>query len=171
MCKSNLLIDNFSLFTARLNSVGLKASDDGSMIALSAEHGTLSFVPSKTSYFFETVPCIDAAADGYGAISFKMKAPLGSSFALEIQTKDTCSSAEYKSTWHYKEGFTGQEETVVIPLDSFIGANTFAIEAFNWATWDFYNERSFIWTLGDIELTCNAPGRDSEMRNDTAKVA
>ncbi|KAI4863349.1 hypothetical protein F4820DRAFT_427415 [Hypoxylon rubiginosum] len=140
------------------------------MIALDAEHNTLSFVPSKSSYFFESVPCIDAAEEGYGAISFRMKAPLGASFALELQTKENCGSTEYKSTWHYMGGFSGETEQVVIPLSSFAGAKTSAIEAFNWATWEFYKERDFIWTLGDIELICNSSDQALEVRNDTAGV-
>lgn len=124
---------------------------------MSAEDGTLSFVPAKTSYFFEETPCIDAVADGYSAVSFTLKAPLGSSFALELQTRDNCATEGYKSTWHYMEGFTGQSETHVVPLSDFAGANTYAISAFAWATWDFYTEKDFIWQLSDVELICANP--------------
>ncbi|XXG98184.1 hypothetical protein Hte_004505 [Hypoxylon texense] len=166
-CKSDLVVDNFDLFPARLNSVGLKSGDDGSMIALAAEHNTLSFIPSKSSYFFEAVPCLDADGEDYGAISFQMKAPKGASFALELQTKESCGTKDYKSTWHYMGGFTGESETVVIPLSAFAGAKTSAIEAFNWATWEFYDERDFIWTLSDIELLCNSSDQALETRNGT----
>lgn len=125
------------------------------MIALAAEHGTLSFVPAKNSYFFESLPCVDAVEEGYGAISFRMKAPKGASFAVELQTKDNCGESEYKSSWHYVEGFTGQTEIVVIPLKLFGGANARAIDGFSWGTWDFYDERGFVWTLSDVEFTCN----------------
>ncbi|RYP70365.1 hypothetical protein DL769_004991 [Monosporascus sp. CRB-8-3] len=156
-CSSNLLIDDFARFSSSLNALGTRASDDGSMtsLALSSSGGGISFVPEKMSYFYETLPCTRAAAEGYNAVSFTMKAPRGASFMLEIQTRESCDAAEYRSAWYTVSDFTGETQTITVPLSAFGGANTDAITAFNWATWSKWCKKSVQWELGDIQLVCS----------------
>jgi len=161
-CSSNLLIDDFAQFSSSLNALGTRASDDGSMtsLALSPSGVGISFVPEKMSYFYETLPCTQAAAEGYDAVSFTMKAPRGASFMLEIQTRESCDAAEYRSTWYTVSGFTGETQTITVPLSAFEGANTDAITAFNWATWSKWCKKSVQWELGDIQLVCSGAAGD-----------
>ncbi|KAI1655265.1 hypothetical protein F4813DRAFT_391977 [Daldinia decipiens] len=155
ICSSNLLVDDFSRFSNRRNNLGLKASDDGSMTSISVLGDSISFTPRPMSYFYETVPCVDAEASGYEALAFTMKAPQNASITLEMQTMENCSIEAYNSTWRYVMNFTGEPQRIVAPVSSFRGARTNGIAAFNWATWESQST-GFVWELGDIELICGA---------------
>ncbi|KAI1480174.1 hypothetical protein K445DRAFT_11524 [Daldinia sp. EC12] len=155
MCRYNLLVDDFSRFSDKRNSLGMKASDDGSMRYLTVSEDTIFFAPQRLSYFYETVPCVSERASGYNAIAFTIKAPQDASITLEMQTADDCTSELYNSTWRYVMNFTGEAQRVVAPMSSFQGARTNGIAAFNWATWET-NTADFVWELGDIELICGA---------------
>ncbi|KAI2609444.1 uncharacterized protein GGS25DRAFT_520238 [Hypoxylon fragiforme] len=155
MCRSNLLVDDFSQFNSKTNSLGYKASDDGSMVSIHSSGNTIAFVPGNRSYFYEMLPCTDAVESGYSAISFKMRAPRGASIALEIQTMTSCMEQTYKSTWHYVRDFTGDPEKVVVPLSAFQGVHDNALVGINWGTWDEYMDRAFAWELADVQLTCS----------------
>ncbi|ORY56128.1 uncharacterized protein BCR38DRAFT_478899 [Pseudomassariella vexata] len=153
-CSSNLLIDDFSEFSSQTNSLGTRASDDDSMVKLTASDNSIIFTPEKMSYFYETLPCTQAAMSGYDAISFTMTAPKGASFMLEIQTRESCSAPILDSAWHTVGNFTGQEQTIVVPLESFKDANLEAITAFNWATWSKVCKKNQDCKLSNIQLTC-----------------
>ncbi|KAI2606558.1 hypothetical protein GGR54DRAFT_644172 [Hypoxylon sp. NC1633] len=161
VCTSNLLIDNFARFPSQTNTLGFKASDDGSMQSISLTGNVISFVPKTMSYFYETIPCIDALGSGYSDISFGIKAPKNGSIALEVQSLDACSAPAYKSTLRYVRGFTGDFQTIAIPLSTFAGVNTNAVGAFNWGTWDPNGQDDFVWQLGDVELICSTFSRAS----------
>ncbi|OTB05559.1 hypothetical protein M426DRAFT_137384 [Hypoxylon sp. CI-4A] len=126
------------------------------MTRISAADGMISFVPGAGSYFYETVPCIDAVASGYRAIAFTMRAPPDSSITLEMQTMSSCADPTHHSTYRYVMDFTGDLQRVTIPLSSFVGADTTAISGFSWATWEFYGDKNFVWQLGDVEFICGA---------------
>ncbi|KAI8963286.1 hypothetical protein F5Y11DRAFT_346627 [Daldinia sp. FL1419] len=154
ICTSPLQVDDFSWFQSRKNSLRLKASDDDSMISISVFGDGIRFHPRPLSYYYESLPCIDAEASGYDALAFTMKAPSDGSITLEMQTTDDCSTEAYNSTWRYVVNFTGEAQKIVAPISSFEGAKTNGIAAFNWATWESHN-KDFDWELSDIKLTCN----------------
>ncbi|KAI0850577.1 hypothetical protein F5Y00DRAFT_232703 [Daldinia vernicosa] len=154
-CSSNLLVDDFSRFSNGRNNLGLKASDDGSMASISSIGHSISFTPRPMSYFYETVPCVDAETSGYKALAFTIKAPTGASLTLEMQTRENCSIEAHNSTWRYFMNFTGEHERIVAPVSSFLGAKTSGISAFNWATWKSQSTES-VWEPGDVELVCGA---------------
>ena len=128
-------------------------------LALSASGTTIAFTPSQQSYFYETLPCTRAAARGYDAVSFEVRAPwAGASFMLEIQTRGACDAAAYASAWALVEDLTGALQTVVVPLSAFggaVGVNADAVTAFNWATWDAWDVQ---WELGVVEFVCAGGG-------------
>ncbi|KAI1371700.1 hypothetical protein F4677DRAFT_434911 [Hypoxylon crocopeplum] len=141
------------------------------MSTVRSSGSSVAFVPQTMSYYYETLPCIDAVASGYSAISFAIKAPPGASLTLEIQTKESCSAPTYTSTSRFVKDFTGEIQTIVIPLSSFTGVYPSAIGAFNWGSWDSYMDKEFTWELGDIALTCgagsNMPADVYQYRNTT----
>ncbi|KAI1799716.1 hypothetical protein F4811DRAFT_557552 [Daldinia bambusicola] len=158
-CYTNLLVDDFSQFHYHKNSLGLKASDDGSMRTIAASNGSISFTPQNQSYFYEAVPCITVEATGYIAIAFRIRAPPDASITLEMQTaQQDCSSEAFNSTWRYVGNFTGSEQRVVAPMSSWKGVRTTGIVAFNWATWQT-GEKKFVWELADVELICGEKHR------------
>ncbi|KAI0380717.1 hypothetical protein F5Y04DRAFT_96689 [Hypomontagnella monticulosa] len=116
------------------------------------------FVPQRTSYFYETLPCIDAATSGYTAVAFSIRAPKDASITLEVQTMDNCAASTYNSTYRSVGGFAGRPQRLKIPLDTFQGANMNAVFAFTWSTFDFYSDKNFMWQLADVELVCNCTG-------------
>ncbi|KAI1383065.1 uncharacterized protein F4822DRAFT_422074 [Hypoxylon trugodes] len=136
LCTSNLLIDNFRGSMWRRNSLGLKVGDDGTMAAITVDlaDGLITFVPGRMSYFYETLPCIDTVASGYGELAFTMKGPKDSSIALEIQTTKSSTDTASKSSWRYVAGFTGELQRMTVPINSFVGANANAVNAFIWST-------------------------------------
>ncbi|KAI0110182.1 hypothetical protein F4814DRAFT_461336 [Daldinia grandis] len=158
-CSSNLLVDDFSHFSNKRNNLGLKASDDGSMASISVSGDSISFTPRPMSYFYETVPCVDAKASGYHALAFNITAPRDAAITLEMQTMENCSIEAYNSTWRYVMGFTGEPQRVVAPISSFQGARTSGIAAFNWATWES-RSAGFVWEISDVELVCGEPSEE-----------
>lgn len=97
------------------------------MASASAANGKLSVVPNADSYFYETFTCQAASSDGYNAITFHVKGPVGASFTLEMQTKSACSVSTYQSYFHQISGLTGVSQTIRVPLSAFTGANVNAV--------------------------------------------
>ncbi|KAI1852264.1 hypothetical protein JX265_006313 [Neoarthrinium moseri] len=170
-CSSNLIIDNFSQWSANnLNNLGqytsgmdgysasrstpiLTSLDDGTMDSISAASGSLTFTPNENSYFYEGLTCQPATTNGFGAISFDIQGPAGGSVFLEIQTAESCSVSAYTSYYYSVTGLTGTSQTISVPLNSFAGANLNAITGF---VWFGFSETNVTWQMSDIELACGA---------------
>ncbi|KAI6350774.1 hypothetical protein MCOR25_010401 [Pyricularia grisea] len=170
-CSSNLLIDDFSRRSTSNNNLGGYTNDDGSMKSITVQGTSLILTPRppapgglSQSYYYENIPCTQAASDGYEALSFTIKAPSkGSNFTLEIQTSTSCSTSSYTSDWQVVKDLTGDVQTVTIPLAGWKNPNTNldAVKAFNWATWTSPTQGNGDeqWQLGDITFVC---GDDAE---------
>ncbi len=138
-------------------------------LAPSASGEGITFVPGRSSYFYETLPCARAAARGYDAVAFAVRAPAaGASLLLEIQTRASCDAAAYASAWARVPALAGPAayENVTVPLSAFVVAdgaadadadavNLDAVTALNWATWSVWDAE---WELGRIELVCSNDG-------------
>lgn len=122
------------------------------MRSLSANAGakTLSFTTGSGSYFYTTFDCLEASTQNYDAITFPIKGPAGSTFALELQTSPGgCLSSALQS--HFKTiTATGQTQTVTVKLSEFTGANARAVKAIAWGGFS----TGSAWTLGEIKLHC-----------------
>ncbi|KAK6070224.1 polysaccharide deacetylase [Seiridium cupressi] len=149
---SDLILDDFSNWSNGTNSVGGWIGDDGTMASISASDGILTFTPNGTSYFYETLACQSAVTNGYDAIIFSIQGPENGTAALEIQTSTSCSESAYASYYYAITGLTGSNQTINVPLSSFVGANLDAIQGFVWYGFSSSDEP---WQLGDIELVCD----------------
>lgn len=159
---STLLIDNFSRSSpSGLNNLGQWTSDDTSMANIALGGGILSFAPKSdgSSYFYENVGCLKAAAQGYKALSLTIKGPKSASLFLEIQTKASCTDSVYKSHWAQVTGLTGSAQTVTISLSSFQGANLDGISAFVWSTYNNFSG----YQLSNLQLVCNDASSSSTL--------
>lgn len=127
--------------------------DDGTMTTISSEVGSVIFTPKDdNSYLYENIPCQAATTNGYNAISFDVLGPAGGEINLEIQTSANCSDSAYTSYYYTITNLTGADQTVVIPLQSFEGANLDAIRGF---VWYGFSSTNTTWELGTIELICD----------------
>ncbi|KAI4598590.1 hypothetical protein KJ359_003003 [Pestalotiopsis sp. 9143b] len=152
-CSSDLSIDDFSQWVNNTNSLGQRTSDDGTMTTISSEVGSVIFTPKDdNSYLYENIPCQAATTNGYNAISFDVLGPAGGEINLEIQTSANCSDSAYTSYYYTITNLTGADQTVVIPLQSFEGANLNAIRGF---VWYGFSSTNTTWELGTIELICD----------------
>lgn len=150
-CSSDLLINNFSNFAIRQNSLSSPASDDGSMRTISASGNKLSFNPTdSTSYYYETFPCQKARTDGYNAIQFTMTYPAGMAFTLEVQTQANCNAASYTSQWFEITGLSGTAQIITLDLGVYPEANLDAITAFVFATFT----KTGAYTLENLKFLC-----------------
>ncbi|TQN69753.1 Chitin deacetylase, partial [Colletotrichum shisoi] len=157
---SNLLIDDFSRPTpSGFNNLTSWTSDDNSMSSIALAGGLLSFTPKPdhSSYFYETLPCYQAATQGYKALSLTVKGPKDASFMVEIQTKQACTDNEYQSQWVIISGLTGSVQTISISLSSFPGANLNGITGFVWSTYSQFSGYEF----SNVGFTCNEEAASS----------
>ncbi|WQF80044.1 hypothetical protein CDEST_05058 [Colletotrichum destructivum] len=157
---SNLLIDDFSRPTpSGFNNLTSWTSDDNSMSSIALAGGSLSFTPKPdhSSYFYETLPCYQAATQGYKALSLTVKGPKDASFMVEIQTKQACTDNEYQSQWVIISGLTGSVQAVSISLSSFPGANLDGITGFVWSTYSQFSGYEF----SNVRFTCNEEAASS----------
>ncbi|GJC93882.1 hypothetical protein ColKHC_02708 [Colletotrichum higginsianum] len=157
---SNFLIDDFSRPTpSGFNNLTSWTSDDNSMSSIALAGGLLSFTPKPdhSSYFYETLPCYQAATQGYKALSLTVEGPKDASFMVEIQTKQACTDNEYQSQWVVISGLTGSVQTVSISLSSFPGANLDGITGFVWSTYSQFSGYEF----SNLRFTCNEEAASS----------
>ncbi len=70
------------------------------MAAVAVTGGTLSLTPKAGAYFYENIPCENAATDGFAALSFTLAGPAQSSFLIELQTKANCADTAVKRAYH-----------------------------------------------------------------------
>ncbi|OAA57457.1 glycosyl hydrolase [Niveomyces insectorum RCEF 264] len=151
-CKGNKAIDNFSSWANKTNSLGAVSGDDKTMAAISVSNSTISLTPKAGAYFYENLPCEDAAADGYRALSFKLGGPPEASFLIELQTKASCNATTHTSTYHNVSVPAGTTPgTVTVPLADFTNATLSAVSSFTFST---FNRTDGAYTLSDLELVC-----------------
>ncbi|KAF8461596.1 hypothetical protein BDZ91DRAFT_736573 [Kalaharituber pfeilii] len=152
-CAGNLLVDDFAHWANNKNSLGGWTNDDGTMTAISAMNNTLTFTPAGASYLYTTFNCISATAEGYTAITFPVKIPPGGTFQVQLQTSaDGCAAQGYQSFSVGVSNFSGETQTVTIPLTVFAGANLAAVKAIVWG--QFLGGEAGNWELGRIEFVC-----------------
>ncbi|KAH6660640.1 hypothetical protein BKA67DRAFT_60931 [Truncatella angustata] len=151
-CSSNLLVDDFSTWSTNTNSLGQWTSEDGTMTSVSASNGALTFTPSASAYFYETLACETATTNGYDAVAFSVQGPAEGSVGLELQTSTSCSESAHASYYYQVSGLTGSPQTITVPLSSFIGANLDAIQG---VVWFGFSSTDFSWQFGNIELVCS----------------
>ncbi|KAL8298349.1 hypothetical protein RB597_006807 [Gaeumannomyces tritici] len=155
-CSKNVVMDDFSKWNSRTNSLNSYTSDDNTMLSTSAAGGLLTFTPKANSYFYESFDCRKTTADGYNAISFTAQAPAaGSSLTMEIQHQSTCANAAggYKSTFTAVTGLSTSAQTVTVPLSSFSGARLDFVTAFSWSGFSVQGKQ---WKIGNIQFVCSA---------------
>jgi hypothetical protein len=169
VCTAPLLIDDFSRWSQRKNSLGSRTSgmcllfeytgdkiltaplDDGSMPSISATSKSISFTPRYSSYLYENIPCQTAISNGYSSVQFTVTGPVGGNMTLEMQTRESCSASKFKSSWFLIEELTGGEQTVTVPLSSWPELNHDAITALVWSTW---SSSSTSWEVSQIQFGC-----------------
>ncbi|KAM7214305.1 hypothetical protein V8F06_010290 [Rhypophila decipiens] len=152
-CKSDLLIDDFSKWTAGTNNVDWLNGDDGSMNQIAASSGEVVFVPNPTgSYFYESFPCVAAQTQGYGGIRFTIQGPAGGSAALELQTSSDCNTSGHNSSYTVLTGLTGQRQTITVPLIGF--DNNPNYDAVVGLVWSEFSNTNVRWSIGNIAFVC-----------------
>ncbi|ETS87407.1 hypothetical protein PFICI_01235 [Pestalotiopsis fici W106-1] len=148
-CTTDLAIDDFSQWANNTNSLGQRTSDDGTMTSISGDQGSVIFTPGNDSYLYENLGCQAAATNGLNALSFYVLGPVGGEINVEIQTSASCSESNYTSYYYTITDLTGSDQTIVIPLASFTGANLDAIRGF---VWYGFSSTNTSWELGTVEL-------------------
>ncbi|KAI6383151.1 hypothetical protein MCOR25_000337 [Pyricularia grisea] len=158
VCKSNLVIDNFSKFSTNTNNLGSYTSDDGTMSKISASGGALSFTPKTDSYFYESFSCRKTTAEGYNALSFMVQAPAaGSSMTIEIQTNPSCDAGTtYKSAYYGVTGISTTQKTFTVPLSSFVGTEAPKLDFVSTFAFSVFSSNKAGWKLSNIQLVCDA---------------
>ncbi|KAK4240384.1 hypothetical protein C8A03DRAFT_31520 [Achaetomium macrosporum] len=166
-CTSNLVIDNFIKWTAGVNNLDWQNGDDGSMTAIAASAGQVVFIPKDDgSYFYESFDCQQAVTNGYGGIQFTVQGPAGGSFALDLQSTESCSnsSGSYKSSYNIVDNMTGRLQTVTLPLEGFDNEPNY--DAIVGLVWESFSQTGVQWTVGNITLVCGtvpSPSQTTEV--------
>ena len=174
-CSSNLVVDDFTKWTAGTNNldwlnggvsaftlisdVSLHADrlpvDDGSMNGIAASNGQVVFIPKDgDSYFYEALGCQQPVTNGYGGIQFTVQGPAGGSFAVELQTTASCANdtSTRKSSYNIVSDLTGRQQTITIPLLGFDNEPNYdAIVALVWSSFSASNVQ---WSIGSISFVC-----------------
>jgi hypothetical protein len=127
------------------------------MTAIAGSAGQVVFIPKDgNSYFYESFDCQQAVTNGYGGIQFTVQGPAGGSFALELQTVDSCSNnnGNYKSSYNIISDLTGQRQTVTLPLEGFDNDPNY--DAIVGLVWSVFSQNGVQWSIGNITLLCGA---------------
>ncbi|KAI1100230.1 hypothetical protein F4804DRAFT_319571 [Jackrogersella minutella] len=134
------------------------------MSSLRSSIGSISFVPTRKSYFYEELPCLDLATPRSGLLSFLKKGPNDGSVNIEIHTKKNCTASAHKTTSIQDSGFLDDRfQMIRFPLELFMlqGANMNAVVGLNWTGWESERLESAEWSIGDIELLCPSHSSDT----------
>jgi peptidoglycan/xylan/chitin deacetylase (PgdA/CDA1 family) len=107
-------------------------SDDASMTSLvvgTPAKNRVTINPKDTSsYFYSQFGCLDVKAPSYGGISLRIKAPAGSTFAIQLESSSNCDVAKTvqvsKTTTELGWTFDGTEKLYTIPLSKYTGLDT-----------------------------------------------
>ncbi|KAI1815334.1 hypothetical protein GGS20DRAFT_340517 [Poronia punctata] len=156
-CTTHLLIDDFSTWSEGLNNLQGATSDDSTFNSTDTSGGNLTFIPNgiQDSYVYEQFNCTDTIAQGYDSISFTIKGPEAASVSLELQTQRNCSDTEYQSYYYTVDGLIGSPQTVVIPLNSWDGANLKSVVGVLWYGFSAgITGQDTVWQLDDVRLLC-----------------
>lgn len=133
-CK-NLLIDDWEsqsrLTFLYYNAMLLPSSDDATMTSVvvgSPADNRVTLTPANTgSYFYSQVGCVNAK-DIYGGISLRIKAPAGTTLAVELDSTSDCNGGTTKQVTVSSKDlgwtFDGTEKLYSIPFSKFSGLDT-----------------------------------------------
>ena len=153
-CTANKVLDNFSQFANRQNSLGAVMGDDKSMTSFSASGSTLTMNPKAGSYFYENFPCENVQGNGYSGLTFSATGPAQASYLLEIQTRASCTAASYTSTFRNVTVGTAAT-TVTVPFSDFVtnnpDTNLGAVTSFVWST---FTKTGSAYTVSNIQFVC-----------------
>ena len=147
------------------------------------DDGVLNFEPIDidTSYLYEELLCVDAAAAGFAGLSFRIRGPESASVTLELQTRESCEGGgdddedddddddgekrkvkvkrqeDYTSSYYTVNGLSGDLEEVVVPFDSWPEAQLGGVVGVVWFGFSAGREDGDnAWQLDDVKLSCSA---------------
>ena len=157
------------------------------------DDGVLNFEPVDidTSYLYEELLCVDAAAAGFAGLSFRIRGPEAASVTLELQTRESCEGGgddddddeegkktkvrsrrpktaaaddDYTSSYYTVDGLSGDLEEVVVPFDSWPEAQLSGVVGVVWFGFSAgIEDGDNAWQLDDVKLSCSAePPLDPE---------
>lgn len=113
------------------NSLMEPTSDDGTMTSLQVNvpaKNRVTITPKDTSsYFYTQLGCTDAK-NKYGGISLRIKAPAGTTFAIQLESSSTCNPgstvAGSQTTTQLGWTFDGTEKVYTIPFSKYTTVDT-----------------------------------------------
>lgn len=157
------MVDDFTKWTAGVNNLESANGDDESMVSIAASAGQVVFIPrDRASYFYESFECQRVVTNGYGGLQFTVQGPAGASFAIELQTKSSCDSADegYKSNYNVVENLTGNRQTITLPLSGFDNEPNY--DAVVGLVWTVFSQFNVQWSIGNIQWVCGSVGQPSQ---------
>jgi hypothetical protein len=125
------------------------------MTSIAAAAGQVIFVPKdENSYFYESFDCQPAVTNGYGGIQFTVQGPANASFAIELQTTDSCTngSGSHNHSYNIVSDLTGQLQTITLPLLGFDNEPNY--DAIVGLAWAGFSQTGVQWSVGNIALVC-----------------
>jgi peptidoglycan/xylan/chitin deacetylase (PgdA/CDA1 family) len=159
---SNLLIDDWES-QSRLTFLGYNAmnqpsSDDGTMASIIVSDHHLMLRPRDTdSYFYSQFGCLNAR-DRYGGISMRIRAARGTSFAVTMTHRTTCSGTSVKSftmtTAQLKWTFDGTERLYWFPFSVFTGLDPTKLDMI------YFSNFNAAAVLGPMSFYCGSTASD-----------
>lgn len=126
---SLLLVDDW-ISQSRLtflfyNAMLEPSSDDITMtsITVSSTTNRVTITPKSGGYFYSSVGCL--AASAYGGVSLRIKAAVGTTLTVQLQSSATCTASNPqtfdRTSAQLGWTFDGTEKLYTIPLASFLG--------------------------------------------------
>jgi len=125
---TNLVVDDWEsqsrLTFLYYNALIMPTSDDGSMGSIAVSNNNrVTLTPLSTdSYFYSKTGCVNTQ-NRYGGISLRIKAPKGTTFAIELSSPATCGGDDTafasQTTAQLGWTFDGTEKLYSIPLSKF----------------------------------------------------
>lgn len=125
---SNLLIDDWSsqsrLTFLFYNSMMQPSSDDGTMKEIIvSDNNRVTLKPNgPDSYFYSKTACTNAVTKGYGGISMRINAPVGTTFGVQLASSTNCgedTTFGYQTTGELGWKFDGTEKLYSLPFSKF----------------------------------------------------
>ncbi len=125
------------------------------------DEGILNFEPVdvNSSYIFEELPCVDAAARGLDSLAFRLRGPEAASVSVELQTRSDCAGEQYQRAYLPVDGLSGDLDVITVALDGFGGrqpaAAAAAVVRLVWFGFSAgAEEADREWAIDDVRLTC-----------------
>ncbi|KPM43239.1 hypothetical protein AK830_g3339 [Neonectria ditissima] len=169
---SPLLVDDWAsqsrLDFLQNNALLLPTGDDDTMQSMVVSNHHITLTPASASaYFFSQVGCVDATK--YGGIAFRIKAPAGTTFKIELSSKTTCDGATtaYSSQTTTQLGWTfdGTEKLYSFTWPKFSGLNLSKLRSF------VLESPTNPITLGPLALYCGSTPSGWVVPTTTSPVA